>query len=191
MTDFEQLRNDPELPRSCREAQLGGVVGRGWWPLIRELEAKLDQKFPDWAPVQVKEKFGSLCFFANPNGPDRVSEVEIGEGKKMPILSSPERDESIDYEAFNGLIAETERASSSTCEECGEAGKLHVSERGWYRTLCSSCAKEQGFNEPPRRDQRMLKAAEYMSPRSAEFVKSSLASWNQLPPEQRKVPTKL
>src|SRR5690606_10755143 len=128
MTDFEQLRNDPELPRSCREAQLGGVVGRGWWPLIRELEAKLDQKFPDWC-----------------------REGETGEGTQTPILSPPERVERIDYEAFNELIAAAERASASTCEECGEIGKLHVSERGWYRTLCSSCAKEQGFNEPPRR----------------------------------------
>lgn len=83
-------------------------VGPGWLPLIEKAHAALLKSSPDYKPVQIKEKFGSLRFY--------VQGVEYG----TPA-----------YEA----IIEAERLSEKTCEECGEPAEVKSVE-GWLRCLC-------------------------------------------------------
>lgn len=60
---------------------------------------------------QVKEKYGGLRFYTGP--------------------ASLELDKA---------IAQAERDSFQTCEDCGKPGSC-VSLRGYYRTLCAPCAE--------------------------------------------------
>lgn len=105
----------------------GFDVGRGWQNLILKLSLGLEMlinKLPEneqanHRAVQVKEKFGALCFYL------------VGGTDEM----------------FS-LIDKTEEASSKTCEECGEAGELMTKSGatyGWLKTLCNTCAILSGY----------------------------------------------
>ena len=65
--------------------------------------------------VQVKEKFGSLRFYAN-----------------------------FSNDAIESLIREAERQSAKTCELCGADGDL-ADKGHWYKTLCLECCKKNGY----------------------------------------------
>jgi hypothetical protein len=85
---------------------LGFGVGPGWSDIIYDLHKKLVEEKPDYVIHQVKEKFGTLRYYTGPlAGNGHVS------------------------------IAEAERLSSITCEECGRPGKLRTNNY-WLRTLC-------------------------------------------------------
>jgi hypothetical protein len=62
--------------------------------------------------VQVKEKFGGLRMYTG-NTPEHIWD----------------------------LIADIERKSYKTCEDCGKRGKLRAG--GWVRTLCDEHAEER------------------------------------------------
>jgi indole-3-glycerol phosphate synthase len=63
--------------------------------------------------VQVKEKFGALRFYTSVAANDVEAKI----------------------------IAEAEKASACTCEECGQPGKARGG--GWIRTLCDQCESGQ------------------------------------------------
>lgn len=94
-------------------------VGDGWDSIIFDLHEKLLAADPTFSYIQIKEKFGGLRVY-------------------LTDESSPE---------VKALLREAEQRARVTCESCGGSGTLHVSARGWYRTLCSSCASEheQGY----------------------------------------------
>lgn len=73
----------------------GFECGDGWYTIIHDLCASLDQLEPRPYASQVKEKYGTLRFYIF-NGSDK---------------------------AFD-LIDEAERKSAVTCEVCGESGSL-------------------------------------------------------------------
>jgi len=93
--------------------------GPGWYPLITELGSKLRAIDPNYVVHQIKEKFGTLRFYA-----------ETGlEGEE--------------WERFDALIDEAEARSAHVCERC-ESGyaDLCVSGTALYshaKTLCRSC----------------------------------------------------
>lgn len=102
---------------------------RGWFPLITDLDAKLAALCPDYTLHQVKEKYGTLRYYAHPCGKHRNLEDE-----------------------FEELIHRAEIRSEHICEDCGGDGK-HCRSGGWYRTLCASCierhfAEGRGQYEP-------------------------------------------
>lgn len=79
-------------------------IASGWHGLIDELFNL--QSRENFTVVQVKEKFGNLCIYANNVG---------HEAEKM--------------------ITEIENRSSRICEICGEKGQK-ISRGGWLKTRC-------------------------------------------------------
>ena len=73
----------------------GFSCGDGWFEIIRDLSRKITELDPNCVALQVKEKFGSLCFYED----DTTDEV-------------------------HDAIEEAERKSAKTCEMCGQPGKI-------------------------------------------------------------------
>jgi hypothetical protein len=71
---------------------------------------------------QVKEKYGTLRYYAEPCDQHRDQEDE-----------------------FDTLVDEVERQSATACENCGVDGRLCVSNH-WYRTLCDACIGVEAAN---------------------------------------------
>lgn len=84
------------------------LVGPGWKVLISELMSDLDKSGWNGQIFQIKEKFGSLRFYA---------------GSFSPQVTQ--------------LIEEAESKSSTICEECGSPGHIR-SLNGWLKCLCDS-----------------------------------------------------
>ena len=105
-------------PRECHT---------GWDTLIDELEEHLHYLSPAYVTHQIKEKFGTLRYYAEyvPSADDEPYHHRTETAKRM----------------FHRLIDETERRSAYHCERCGEPGVLrkHLM---WYKTLCDQCAPE-------------------------------------------------
>jgi hypothetical protein len=100
----------------------------GWYPIVVTLDERLAAIDPDYIVHQVKEKFGTLCYYCEPSG------------QPSPAL----------WKTFENITREAERASAVTCERCGDAGVLR---RGRYllKTLCASCAETLGYTPTPPR----------------------------------------
>lgn len=96
----------PELPWDAHPVWRSIDCGRGWWPLLLELDAELRQTDPGYTVVQVKEKFGGLRYYTSALSP-----------------------------AGMALVREAELRAARTCEVCGEPGTTVV-RRHWYKTLC-------------------------------------------------------
>lgn len=112
------------------DARLGSDVGRGWQPIVGEAALALDEVVPGWWADQIKEKFGTLTMYIGlPHGVDRTAEY-----------------------LADAITAFAARKSSSTCEWCGECGRLDSSDF-WMLTLCVQCRQI-------RREGRNLKREE-------------------------------
>ena len=89
--------------------------GNGWfdleWRLCEDLE-KLGVG-PGYKLFQVKEKFGTLRWYATDDG------------------------SAVDYDVYHARVREAERESAKTCEACGQPGKLR--DGGWVHTYCDAC----------------------------------------------------
>lgn len=94
-------------------------IGVGWHDLVLELDRKLAEIDPDYVVHQVKEKFGSLRFYAQ-------------RSEKRPF------DRPFTEDPFFLLIQEAESKSEQICEDCGKPGQLRRG--GWLRTLCDEHA---------------------------------------------------
>lgn len=93
----------------------GLSVGNGWYGILEELVkgiAALD-KDKEVKVFQVKEKFGSLCFY-------------LGSGNT---------------DAIHALISKASAKSSVTCESCGGLSKIK-SDGGWLTSICDKCLVE-------------------------------------------------
>jgi hypothetical protein len=98
-------------------------VGPGWYPLLAELDERLTAIAPGYIVQQVKSKFGSLAFYAQPS------------------------ENAYDYnEDFQTAIREAEWASTTRCEECGGPAQTYTI-RMWVWTLCQRHAREK--RSPP------------------------------------------
>ena len=103
----------------------GFDIASGWQKIVLELSLQLEElinKLPvakqtAYKAVQVKEKLGTLRFYI-----------------------SSETDEM--YE----LILRAETASETTCEVCGNVGRL-MHQNYWYKTLCDACATKLNYFE--------------------------------------------
>lgn len=89
-------------------------VGEGWFDLIEDLHHALLSLCPGYQVVQIKEKFGSLRFYA-----------DITNSYPTPVQT-----------VFYQTINQYEVMSSKICEECGAAGMLRE-DLSWMRTLCT------------------------------------------------------
>lgn len=157
---FEQLRRIPLVPQRIlnsihppREAgehaeALVAILHRipdgwgrwiecdlGWYPLIVEHDARLAALCPEYVVHQVKEKYGTLRYYASPCSAHGRANDE-----------------------FDALEWEAEKRSAHICEDCGAPGRLCVNAR-WYRTLCDDCVEVESANKmgryepvPPRKE---------------------------------------
>jgi hypothetical protein len=115
--DFPLLYSARHADMRHTLSHVGFETGDGWFDIIYELSAELEQlieKLPpeernNYYAVQVKEKFGLLNFYMS-----RATEE------------------------MRSLIGEAEGKSASTCEECGQPGKLR--DGRWLKTLCEAHA---------------------------------------------------
>jgi hypothetical protein len=96
----------------------GFECGEGWYNLIDSLCTCI-QHYLDYKPevtqvvaLQVKEKYGGLRFYFSGGN-----------------------------EYIHGLVAMTEYLSQSTCEVCGNPGKIE-SDR-WIRVRCDKCSEKK------------------------------------------------
>jgi hypothetical protein len=96
--------------------------GDGWYNLIynicKELQEyynSIDADINELYILQIKEKWGRLCFY-------------IGSY----------------YGDADKIIGKYEHMSKTVCETCGENGETQH-RGSWLRTLCDKCASEQGY----------------------------------------------
>lgn len=126
-----------------REAEIPSGIGRGWWPIVEELQKKLDEISPGWHPIQLKEKFGIFRAYISP-GELEHREIDLGGGRVMPMIDETRAADEETRFAFDQAIREAEKRSAETCEECGSPAGLMRTERGWLKTICPSCAEHSG-----------------------------------------------
>lgn len=120
----------PILDRIHEPWWSGISCGEGWHGFLLELDARLASMDPDYTIQQVKEKFGTLRYYASPSEAYRDSNQEAYQKYES---------------AFQRAIRAAELKSSTTCENCGAAdGSLKVREGAW-RTLCGACGDKMGF----------------------------------------------
>jgi hypothetical protein len=98
-------------------------VGRGWYPIVTALDRKLADLDRGYRVLQVKEKFGTLRYYWDPDETN-PSETVREQGEEF--------------------VRAAELLSARTCDECGSAGSL-LHRRGWLRTLCGACASSLGY----------------------------------------------
>jgi len=131
---------DASISRSCMAFDF--ECNNGWFPLIWKLSEQIEpliEKFntdyPDHMDEhprasQVKEKFGSLCFY---------------------MTSSTEE--------MQDIIENFEKRSSKVCEICGNEGQLR-NDNGWYSTACEDCGRDRNGNRIPTVKELQEKANE-------------------------------
>lgn len=93
--------------------------GPGWYPLIAQVHLGLCALDIDYEVSQVKQRFGSLRYGAQP----QTDDVHV-------------------HKMFTALVDQAESASMHICESCGAPGIMSVSERrgmDWYQPLCRDC----------------------------------------------------
>ena len=108
-------------PRIFKKSQVklwGFECSDGWMSILLDLIINLEKRQcgihieSQWVEVlQVKEKFGKLRFYASNTTKLDQYEIKLAEDK-----------------------------SGTTCEDCGNEGKLRSD--GWMRTLCDTCSIE-------------------------------------------------
>jgi hypothetical protein len=101
---------------------MGCECDDGWFGLIYNMCKEINQLYIKKGAdilalrvLQIKEKYSTLNVYLS-NYIDGVDEI----------------------------VDKYESLSSTTCEHCGNPGVVCI-KGGWYKTLCSSCAKKQGF----------------------------------------------
>lgn len=108
----------------------GMECGDGWYDILDDLMHKVqylcglfstEGKKVEVVAAQIKEKFGTLCFYFDQRGGDDIQASII-----------------------RCVVSSAERASGHVCELCGKRGSLCTS-GFWYTTLCYDCAREKGF----------------------------------------------
>lgn len=97
----------------------------GWFPLIVELHGQLLELDPNYVVRQVKEKFGSLRYYAGSSTTDPVAQ-----------------------QRFSTLLEIAERFSTTVCEVCANPARLSVSNDSepWHKTICTTCAQNVAAN---------------------------------------------
>jgi hypothetical protein len=193
--DLQQLIDALEIPEDAGEYAdaLRGILvripdgwgrwiscGRGWYPLLAELDAELARLLPRYRVYQVKEKFAGLRFYwhageriLNPDDPSprpsgemrnaaeeerSLAEHEAWQRRLDTYLETPEskaRDENLDrrIELAERLVERAVSRAAKTCERCGEPGECcQRATSAWYRTLCVGCADATGYVTAPDDD---------------------------------------
>jgi hypothetical protein len=133
--------------------------GKGWYPLIVQLDEKLRELFPAYEIHQVKEKYGTLRFYwsaGEAKAPGKDFDFSHVDGHKAYRAWTEKTDEGRAfaderkrrYEVASRLVDAAEEASAGICEVCAGAGKLRMTQAAspWYRTVCDEHALDKDGN---------------------------------------------
>jgi len=88
-------------------------VDEGWYQLIVDCDKELTAIDPNYAILEIKEKFGALRYYMTPSND-----------------TTPEQRDSM-----WAIVHKYEELSRVTCEATGAPGVLMQSIGGWYKTL--------------------------------------------------------
>lgn len=117
----EYISSDPEfqniLDRFPPDVEAAIYCGYGWAEIIKECDDALFREDPNYAVVQIKEKFGGLRFYFNPS--DMTKYVQLCR-----------------------IIAGIEEKAFSICEQCGADGYKRRTNAGKIYTSCDDHALE-------------------------------------------------
>jgi hypothetical protein len=127
---------------------LGISIDQGWEPIVfdacQEIEQLLTpeelQRF-HW--VQIKEKFGGLQMYWQPNamlalaiiGRKEVHLAEFDSGERPGFTQKT-------VMAIREIVARAREQAGRTCEICGEPGRLYPDD--YWMTLCERHARQKG-----------------------------------------------
>lgn len=112
---------DSQLDQVSAESARLQLPGPGWSPILEEMHRALAEIDPDYALLQVKEKFGVL---------------------RIHAAFSPET-----TERCHAVIRSAEARTSSVCECCGASGRLR-DQRRRKLTLCDECDAREPEGRP-------------------------------------------
>lgn len=107
MTDFDAV--SAALKPRMAQRNAGFWCPDGWLDLVVEMDTHL-QACPEYRIVQVKEKFGQLCFYASG-------------------LTTEEQQ----------YVRDMEVRSLTVCQGCGSIEGVKMRHAGWVATMCGRC----------------------------------------------------
>jgi hypothetical protein len=125
-TDYPEIFKQKDLDMTQTAMCWGISCGDGWYTLIDELCGNIKNHVDNFnrnkpeedhmvcEAVQVKEKFGGLCFY-------------IYGGDSF----------------IDGMVSFAESMSYHICTECGDPSEKQNNNRGWIYTLCSKCKEDK------------------------------------------------
>jgi len=93
----------------------------GWLNLINDCHEKLSSIDPNYTIFQIKQKFGTLRYYAEPSQEKFIHD-------------------------FRAIISEHERLSGQICEMSGAEGVL-MNKGGYYKTLDPALGKSLGYKK--------------------------------------------
>lgn len=119
---YHKIFRQKDLPMNQTAMCWGISVSDKWFWLLDMLCGKIQSyidyndhlNIPQVEAIQVKEKYGYLCFY-----------ITGGDGR------------------IRGMIALAEYMSRYICEECGSIEKVTQTKKGWIQTLCKKCYKKR------------------------------------------------
>ena len=124
--NYPKIFKQKDLDKTVTAMCWGISCGDGWYTLIDELCGEIQNRVRNvnrnkpkddhlvCEAVQVKEKFGGLCFY---------------------VLGGD------DY--IDGLISMAESMSYNVCSECSKPADRNEKNRGWIYTLCTECKDQK------------------------------------------------
>ena len=143
---FPKIFGEKDLPMQQTCMCWGIDTDDGWFDLLYRLCEHLqwdkDQnKYPQVVATQVKEKYGTLRFYYS-------LEHEGFNGKE------PETELIRKCSQIDGAIQFAEAMTARICETCGtfDGSVGLMSGGGWYKTLCTVCAKPLEYKPVKPRD---------------------------------------
>ena len=127
---YPKIFRQKDLPMSQTCMCWGIETGDGWYDLLDKLCSFLQfhtdhNKYPQIEATQVKEKYGSLRFYAD---------IIPTEGYKKSLETNWPRH----HEYLTGAIDFAESMSHNICEDCGLPGEINK-EGHWKTCLCDKC----------------------------------------------------
>jgi replicative DNA helicase Mcm len=165
-----------------REAEIPSGVGRGWWPIIEELQEQLDSISPGWQPIQVKEKFG--CYDAATEVLTAGGWMNFSDLKGNEEFATLAEGERLEYQAATDHFAAAYQGPMYRLKTRGV--DLLVTPN--HRLLVAKGTYWNGRHSPPKKVERPL---ELVTPdvyfgKNKRFLKA--ACWSGAEPDHFEIP---
>lgn len=137
---FSFMRNKETLKEQSGKGKVYDLYGafgcecdNGWYDVIYKLCSEITEAYKkhnrpvDIVIDQIKEKYGTLCFYYH--------HEETDKGINAADFSS--QDNKL-YCEISGIVDKWEKKSGEICEKCGKPGVLR-DDLSWISTLCDDC----------------------------------------------------